>query len=358
MLSILELVESKGYKNFMKYVYGWGASVVLIGALFKILHLPGSSLMLTVGLLVEALIFFFSGFEPLHEELDWTLVYPELAGLSDEFDDDEAQVRSFERAHDIPQVIGVPIGGGYVGGGNVEGSQTGQAPSAGSGAGFSGGGVVGYMGSSPSALAKFDELLEKAEIGPELFNKLGQGLTNLSKTAEKLADISDASIAVNEFSTSMKKASTSVGKLDEVYQKSGEALKESVNNLSESYVTTAHTLNESSNQLTEAYANFANKLTAEIDTVGSEGANYSEKLGSLNANLSALNAVYELQVKNMNEQVSSSSDYYKELHNVIGNIHQTVENTNKLNQGVVELEKNIASLNSIYGNMLSSVSLK
>ena len=60
----------------------------------------------------------------------------------------------------------------------------------------------------------------------------------------------------------------------------------------------------------------------------------------------------------MNEQVSSSSDYYKELHNVIGNIHQTVENTNKLNQGVVELEKNIASLNSIYGNMLSSVSLK
>lgn len=357
MLSINELVESKGYKNFMKYVYGWGASVVLVGALFKILHLPGSSVMLTVGLLVEALIFFFSGFEPLHEELDWTLVYPELAGLSDEFDDDEAQVRSFERVHDIPQVIGVPVGGGgggaYVGGGVAP---EGAPNVTHAGGAVSGGGGVGYIGGgSPSALARFDELLEKAEIGPEIFDKLGQGLNNLSKTAEKLADISDAGVAVNAFTASMKNASDSVGKFDEVYQKSGEALKESVNNLSESYVHTAQTFNESSNQLTEAYANFANKLTAEIDNVGNEGSNYTQKLGSLNSNLSALNAVYELQVQNMNQQINASQEYYKELHQVVGGIHQTVDNTNKLNQGVVELEKNIASLNSIYGNMLSSV---
>ncbi|MGD9992775.1 MAG: gliding motility protein GldL [Salinivirgaceae bacterium] len=356
MLSINELVESKGYKNFMKYVYGWGASIVLVGALFKILHLPGSSLMLTVGLLVEALIFFFSGFEPLHEELDWTLVYPELAGLSDEFDDDDAQVRSFERVHDIPQVIGVPVGGG--GGGFVGGTAEGTPAQSHAGGAVSGGGGVSYVGGgSPSALARFDELLEKAEIGPEIFDKLGQGLNNLSKTAEKLADISDAGVAVNAFTTSMKSASESVGKLDEVYQKSGEALKESVNNLSESYVNTAQTFNESSNQLTEAYANFANKLTAEIDNVGTEGSNYTQKLGSLNSNLSALNAVYELQVQNMNQQINASQEYYNELHKVVGNINQTVEHTNKLNQGVVELEKNIASLNSIYGNMLSSVNL-
>jgi methyl-accepting chemotaxis protein len=358
MLSLTELVESKGYKNFMKYVYGWGASVVLVGALFKILHLPGASMMLTVGLLVEALIFFFSGFEPLHEELDWTLVYPELAGLSDEFDDDEAQVRSFERAHEAPQIIGVPVGGGVVVGG-VQGAAGQVATGSGTGnvtnsGGVVGGGAVGYMG-SPSALAKFDELLEKAEIGPEIFDKLGQGLNNLSKTAEKLADISDASLAVNQFSSSMKNASESVGKFDDVYQKSGEALKESVSTLSDSYVKTAQTFNESSTQLTVAYENFANKLTSEIDTVGKEGSIYSERLGLLNTNLSNVNAIYELQINNMNEQVNASSEYYKELQGVIGNIQSTVENTNKLNQGVVELEKNIASLNSIYGNMLSSV---
>ena len=81
-MNITELVESKGWKNFMAKLYGWGASIVIIGALFKIQHLPGSGFMLTIGLGTEALIFFFSAFEPVHEEIDWTLVYPELAGMS------------------------------------------------------------------------------------------------------------------------------------------------------------------------------------------------------------------------------------------------------------------------------------
>lgn len=349
-MSITEIVESKGYKNFMKYVYGWGASVVLVGALFKILHLPGSSIMLTIGLLVEALIFFFSGFEPLHEELDWTLVYPELAGLTDEFEEDETQVRRFDRAHEMPQIVGVPVGGGSFGGGQpIEGSSTGAVSAQGSG------GQVIISGGSPSALSKFDELLMKADIGPEIFDKLGQGLNNLSTAASKLADISDAGVATKDFVAKMQNATASVGKLDEVYQKSSEALKESVNTLSESYSNSAQTFNQSSVQITEAYSSFANKLTQEINTVGNEGNKYSEKLGALNSNLSALNAVYELQIKNLNEQVESSATYFKGLQGMVGNIQQTVDHTNKLNEGVKELEKNISALNSIYGNMLSSV---
>ena len=82
-MSISELVETEGYKKFMAKVYGWGAAIVLLGALFKIQHYPGASIMLVVGLSTEAIIFFFSAFEPLHQELDWTLVYPELAGLDE-----------------------------------------------------------------------------------------------------------------------------------------------------------------------------------------------------------------------------------------------------------------------------------
>ena len=78
-MNLTELVQSKRYKRFMAYVYGWGASVVLLGALFKINHYPYASEMLLVGLSVEALIFFLSAFEPLHEQYDWSLVYPELA---------------------------------------------------------------------------------------------------------------------------------------------------------------------------------------------------------------------------------------------------------------------------------------
>ena len=79
---------TKAWKNFMSKLYGIGAAVVIIGALFKIQHWPYGGLLLTVGLGTEAIIFFFSAFEPIHEDYDWTLVYPELA-LGHDSDDDE-----------------------------------------------------------------------------------------------------------------------------------------------------------------------------------------------------------------------------------------------------------------------------
>ena len=83
MSKIDQIVRTKGYKNFMAKLYGWGASVVILGALFKILHLPGANIMLILGMGIESVIFFFSAFEPLHVEYNWALVYPELATGSD-----------------------------------------------------------------------------------------------------------------------------------------------------------------------------------------------------------------------------------------------------------------------------------
>ena len=71
-------------KKAMNFAYGMGAAVVIIGALFKITHIEfgfiTGNLMLTIGLVTEALIFGLSAFEPVDNELDWSLVYPELAG--------------------------------------------------------------------------------------------------------------------------------------------------------------------------------------------------------------------------------------------------------------------------------------
>jgi gliding motility-associated protein GldL len=67
-------------KKATNFAYGMGAAVVIIGALFKLMHWPGASLMLIVGLGTEALIFGLSAFDPVDKELDWSLVYPELAG--------------------------------------------------------------------------------------------------------------------------------------------------------------------------------------------------------------------------------------------------------------------------------------
>ncbi|GHV34433.1 hypothetical protein FACS1894178_1930 [Bacteroidia bacterium] len=79
-MGLHQIVTSKPYKKFMAMLYGCGASVVIIGALFKILHWKGADIMLILGMGTEAIIFFCSAFEPPHVEVDWAIVYPELSG--------------------------------------------------------------------------------------------------------------------------------------------------------------------------------------------------------------------------------------------------------------------------------------
>jgi gliding motility-associated protein GldL len=72
-------VNGKRFKNFMAKLYGFGAAIVILGAMFKIMHWEGANYMLVIGLTTEAVIFFFSAFEKPGTEYDWSLVYPELA---------------------------------------------------------------------------------------------------------------------------------------------------------------------------------------------------------------------------------------------------------------------------------------
>ena len=81
--SIEKVTEANWYKIMMPKLYGWGASLVILGALFKIEHWEGSTYLLATGLITEAVIFFFSAFEKTPTETDWTLVYPELAHMED-----------------------------------------------------------------------------------------------------------------------------------------------------------------------------------------------------------------------------------------------------------------------------------
>ena len=130
------LFETKKGKTIMGLLYGLGAAVVIVGALFKIMHWPGAGPMLVVGLSTEALIFAVSAFEPQHMPLDWTLAYPELAGMDDE--------------HGHKKV------------------------------------------DNGSPVEQLDNMLEDAKIDSELIESLGTGLRSLSTNASKLSEISDA----------------------------------------------------------------------------------------------------------------------------------------------------------------------
>lgn len=159
----------------MAKVYGLGAAIVIIGALFKIQHWPFASALLVVGLLTEALIFIFSAFEPPHEDPDWTLVYPELLAAGDDHDH-----------HNRPAVPAKKDTG--------------------------------------SLTAALDNMLAEAKIEPELLQSLGDGMRSFSTQATQLSDISEAAVATKEYSTSLRGASEKVSQLATTYQEASESL--------------------------------------------------------------------------------------------------------------------------------------
>ena len=263
-MNLTEIVQSKWYKGFMAKLYGWGAAVVLLGAMFKINHYPGASLFLLVGLSTEAAIFFFSAFEPLHEQYDWSLVYPELAGM-DEVDEDR----------------------------------------------------IGDSGS----LA--DMILEKAEISKETLEKLGTGITNLSATTSALSDVSDASIATKDYVASAQKASTTMNGIAEssdAYQELSSQLHNNLTNVSTGSTAYASQLEVMNKNLTalnavyemqlhgtdkhvknssEAY-NGLSKMLDNISASVSSTEKYKDEVSKLGDKLEALNTIYGNMLSAMN----------------------------------------------------------
>jgi len=155
-------VNGKRFKNFMAKLYGIGAAVVIMGALFKIIHLKGADLMLIIGLTTEAVIFFISAFEAQPKEYDWTLAYPEL-------ENEPAKEKKIRR---------------------------------------SGGGTV---------TQELDRMLEEAKIGPELLDSLSSGMRKLSETAASLNTATDAAGATAAYSDQLGAAAKNMEALNALY---------------------------------------------------------------------------------------------------------------------------------------------
>jgi gliding motility-associated protein GldL len=290
-MSLAELVQSSGWKNFIAKLYGLGASVVILGALFKIQHWRMAGTMLTIGLITEAIIFFFSAFEPLHEEVDWSLVYPELAGIPDG-----------------SEGSGLPTPGGIQNG------------------------AVSGGGAGSVALAKFDEMLEKAEITPDLFQKLGVGMKKLSESTVNMNAMGDVAAASSLYMNTINTANNSLGKLSDSYQATTKAI----------------------NETGSSYRNMADSFS--VIEVG--GKSYQQQLEVLNKNLSALNTVYELQRKEVDNHLKESDSLYKGIQGLMKDLSESAGDTKKYREQITKLNDNLSALNNVYGNMLAAMNVK
>ena len=165
------MAQSKSTKKLFNMAYGLGASVVIIGALFKILHwefgpLTGG-LLLAVGLITEALIFAISAFEPVDDEYDWSLVYPELSNGQSKGKKNE--VKDAQEAEGILS-------------------------------------------------RKLDEMLKEANIDSQLFNSLGESIRSFEGAAKDIAPTTDAIQNTQKYSEELSHAAAQMESLNSLYK--------------------------------------------------------------------------------------------------------------------------------------------
>jgi len=153
-------------KKTMNFAYGMGAAVVIVGALFKLMHWPGASLMLIVGLGTEAFIFGLSAFDPVDDDLDWSLVYPELAG---------GDAKKKEAKEDPKDAQGL-------------------------------------------LSQKLDNMLKEAKVDAELMASLGNSIRNFEGAARGISPTVDAIASTKKYSEEMNMAAAQMESLNSLYK--------------------------------------------------------------------------------------------------------------------------------------------
>ena len=156
------MAQSQAKKKAFNMAYGLGAAVVILGALFKIAHFPGGTEMLTIGMIVEAAVFALSAFEPVEEDLDWTNVYPELAG---------GTAKDKEEADDAQGLL----------------SQ------------------------------KLDDLLQEANLDAEKIGRLSESISNFAGAAEGMKPATDSIAASNRYAEQLSVAAIELESLNSMY---------------------------------------------------------------------------------------------------------------------------------------------
>lgn len=248
------------FTTIMPKIYGIGAAIVIVGAMFKISHWPGATPMLVIGLTTEAVIFFLSAFEPKHREIDWAKVYPELA---DDYDGPPATTR---------QVA---------------------------------------SGSNSGVSASMDKMLADAKVGPELIKSLGDGMKKMADSAEKMSQMGDAAIVTNEYAKNVKTASNTLVEMNKSYGTSMEALSamSQISKDTKEYHTQVQSVTKSLGALNAVYEmelkdaqghvksmnKFYSNLTHALESMGEAGKEtsaFQKELNSLTTNIATLNKVY------------------------------------------------------------------
>ncbi|MCL2596916.1 MAG: gliding motility protein GldL [Paludibacter sp.] len=290
--------------HIVQVIYSLGASIVIIGALFKILHWPHASLILSIGMFTEAFLFALSALERPFKNFDWDKIF------------------NFKEGKAISQL--------------------------GSGAAV---GAIGQGGRSVSL--NYSETISDEEV-----LKLTDGIKNLSATAQQLTAIGESVGNTNTFAQTVEVASKAA--TDYVAMQS--TLNTATQKLSSSYDNVGkgvESLGKEVDNLGKQMGDIGQNTKLYQDKV--DGIN--KNLASINAVYEIHLKNAQTQTDALNNQTDHVNAVSKEMDMILANVQRSTvaseslaKDTEKYKQGTALLAKQVADLNNVYGNMLNALS--
>ncbi len=244
------MAQKEKFKVGINNIISWGATVVIIGLMAKLMHWPWGDWMIIVGLGTEAFLFLLLGFQK-----------------------------------EAPEAETVTTG---VGNANAGASNA------------------------------LDKLLQQGDVNPELIGRLGDGLRQFGDKVKAISDVSDVSLATNQFATSLKNTSEGFNRLNESFER-----------VSRDLAGIGHT---------------------SVDT-----SSYQEQISRLASNLQQLNGMYELEMQQSDHKMKAITQHYENISRSLQGFTDSTADTQQLREQIQTLNKNLASLNVVYANMLAAM---
>lgn len=262
MNSIALFFETKQGKYLKNFIIGMGASVVLMGALFKIQHWPGAGVMLTAGMLTEAFIFAMLGILPPHKDYYWERFYPNI--------DENPHVEAYRKGTKFDSAAGKVSPG-----------------------------------------ATLDKMMEEAQITPANIRKLGDNFQRFGAVVDQIKDITEVTSATNEYSESARDAAQALGEMKSTFvgasqtmqsfnnaaddtakfHEQVQVLSRNLGSLNQIYEVELQDANNHLKAMNKFYSNLVNASDA-MASSAQDAVAAKEQIGLLSQNLTTLNQIY------------------------------------------------------------------
>lgn len=309
-----EFLSSEKGQRFFNFAYSIGAAIVIWGALFKLLHLPGGNFLLSLGMGTEVLMFVLSAFDNPAKSYHWEDVFPVLASRNEE---------------DRPQ-FGGGGGGGIIGGNGgtvIINGGTGSSE----GSGLSEGIAIGGDRVSPGDARRAVGIPEGIDLSEEDSRSLSESIQKMAAAADQLSRMAELTDATQQYLSQLAAISTQMEQLR----------------------TTTEALTQVSNTLLGS----CQAITSNSDGLNEQSTGYVEQMEALNRNISGLNTIYEIQLKSVSSQLDNIDRVNAGIKNISRMYENAMGDSDRYCRETERMAQYMKQLNSVYEKMITAMTI-